>query len=160
MKLITGVIASLTILELFHCKPLIGSNEGSVKETNTSSSWGLNAGVDAGLSLEAGMKDGHAVIGAKKHLGANIGGHKESSSKETIRPLFPSPPPNTFPGFGSPYYPGNGLPYYPNYQPFPSQFPPQAGQQLMYVPQPMQQYPQWSPFGPQYAQQPYVPQYG
>ncbi|KAJ8717786.1 hypothetical protein PYW07_005716 [Mythimna separata] len=132
--------------------PPIGSDEGSVKETNTSSSWGLNAGVDAGLSLGAGVKDGRAVIGANEHVGANIGGHEESSSKETNQPLFPTPPPNT-------YGPGYGLPYYP-YQQFPSQFPPQAGQQLMYVPQPRQQYPQLSQFGPQYAQQPYGPQYG
>ncbi|KAJ8717142.1 hypothetical protein PYW08_005541 [Mythimna loreyi] len=159
MKLIIGVIVSLMILDLFQCTPIIGSEDGSIKVTNTSSSWGFNAGVNAGLGLEGGYKDGHAVLGINKHLGANIGGHRENSQTDTVQ-KFPSiPVPNNYgQGLSSPYYPGNNLPYY--YNPYYQQFPPQAGQQLVYgpLPQPMQQYPQWSQFGPQYPQ-PYGPQF-
>lgn len=133
---------------------MIGSDDGGYKETQTSSSWGYNAGVGLKLGLEGGWKDGHGTLGTVNHIGFNVGGHKENGQRDIYHAINPVPAPNNGgPVNGSPNYPGTGLPYYNPYPQYPPQFPPQNTRE------PLQQYVQQrSQVAPQFSQQPYAQQ--
>lgn len=137
------------------------------KETHTSSSWGYGAGIDANIGIEGGYKDGHATLGAKKHLGVSVEGQKENSQKDLYHAEPAAPPPNNFgSGVGYPNgmpNPANGAPYYTQYalpppgMQFAPQWPQYARQQtLQFTPQYYDYVPQYA-YAPQNTPQ-YIPQ--